>query len=119
MSTNAYIGYYDDSTGQVVATYCHYDGYIEGVGNELATNYNNSFAAEAVASVGYLSGLYETISKSVENSVHKDDEPMLFGSIEEFLGECAEHYGIEYAYLWVEGQWFVMATDHRVYPAVA
>jgi len=119
MSTNAYIGYYDEATGKVVATYCHYDGYIECAGKILAENYNNSFAAEAVASVGYVSALYPTISESVENSVHKDDEPMLFDSILQFVDECAEYYNIEYAYLWVEGQWFVMATDHRVYPAVA
>ena len=118
MSTNSYIAYYNEATGKVVATYCHYDGFIECNGKILVDNYNDQYSAEAVASGGYYSALYETIGESVAKSVHSED-PVEFDSIEDLIAELAECPCIEYAYLWVEGQWFVLSNQHRVYPVAA
>lgn len=86
MGTSAMIGIYDQKDGSVTASYCHYDGYLEGVGDTLATYYNSSYDAEIVAKGGYISALYDDYLKSRENSVH-NDKAVVYSSIEEYLKE--------------------------------
>jgi len=101
--------------GRVVGSYCHYDGYIGHTGSALMKHYNTPELASQIAKIGYASFLYGTYDETKEESVHKNEIPMGFDSVEEFLkegGDC----GAEYLYLWDGDAWFVShlySGDHR------
>ena len=116
MGTASLIGVWNETTGEVVASYCHYDGYIKGGnGQTLTESYNTTTAADTVAYGGYLSALYSDYSKSAAEAVHKD-KPMTFGSVGEYLVALTDEEGpicrVPYIYLWDGEVWFV-ASDMK------
>ena len=115
MGTSAMIAIWDNETGTVEASYVHYDGYVEGVGNELIHFYNTNESAAAVATVGYLSSLDRDLETSVENSVHKDQPTVPYESVEQYMKNGYDYAGTEYLYLWDGTAWFVASRygDHR------
>jgi hypothetical protein len=106
MGTHAMIGIWDAETGEVSASYVHYDGYVEGVGAMLMRNYPTSLDAWIVATGGYLSSLTEDYEESKNTAVHSD-KAVTFGSVEDFLVEGYDLCGAEYIYLWDGAAWFV------------
>jgi hypothetical protein len=103
MSTRSLIGFVQPS-GRVVATYCHYDGYPDGVGAMLDTNYNDAKSAKAVASVGYLSSLEADLALSIKIAANKQ-KPYRLASAEDFVKKGTEMW-TEWGYLWQDGKWF-------------
>lgn len=106
MGTHAMIGFYDNETGNVQATYVHYDGYLGGVGRTLVENYNTPDQARAVATAGYLSGLTEDLTESLQESVHKDQPAIPYESVEQFMKNGYDYYGADYVYLFDGTAWF-------------
>ena len=104
MGTRSMIGILNEDLGTVEASYCHYDGYLEGVGNTLLDNYNTDETANKVATGGYLSSLTPDYEASKEASVN-DDPSELFYSKDVY--EKADNWGAEYLYLWDGTQWLV------------
>lgn len=92
--------------GGIVATYCHYDGYIEGVGKSLIESYNDAESAFQLADMGYLTGLGETMDDTVEYSHANDEDPGYFTN-PDHLADA--DWGEEYIYLWRDGQWWVVS----------
>lgn len=115
MSTNCMIAYHSKAVGDVVATYCHYDGYPEGVGHTLASHYNGEFVAESVSIMGYLSALKPDLGQSVAESANHEP-PREYESLDEFLSEMAKCPWIEYVYVWADGGWKVLSATHAVSP---
>jgi hypothetical protein len=111
MGTHAMIGVWNSETGEVTASYVHYDGYVEGVGRTLVNSYNTVELAEVVASGGYLSSLEDDYSASRADSVHRDPAPR-YSSIEEYMNDGYD-YGAEYIYLWDGEAWFYAHRDGR------
>lgn len=105
MGTHAMIGYWDASTGKVKASYCHYDGYLKGVGATLVEHYNDDDAAFLVADGGYLSALDEDYEKARADAVHKDPA-VDFGSVEAYLKDGFDYAGAHYIYLWDGDEWY-------------
>jgi len=64
MGTHAMIGIWNEKTGEVAASYVHYDGYVDGVGAMLVESYNDAARAAIVATGGYLSSLYKDYADS-------------------------------------------------------
>lgn len=88
----------------IVATYCHWDGYLSGVGKTLLTDYNDGERAFTAADFGYFSTL--PAWEDFETEEHRNsDEPMAVGS-EIDLVYRAEGVGAEWCYLWKDGKWF-------------
>jgi hypothetical protein len=106
MGTHAMIGIWDAETGEVSASYVHYDGYVEGVGAELVANYNDAERASLVATGGYLSSLSADYAESRAAAVHSD-KAVSFLDVEDFLAEGFDYAGAEYIYLWDGAAWFV------------
>lgn len=106
MGTHAMIGMYNAETGEVEASYVHYDGYVEGVGRTLTYAYATPARARAVASVGYLSALYEDLDFSVADSVHKNEIPVSYESVEQYLKNGYDYCGADYLYLFDGKSWF-------------
>jgi len=121
MGTASLIGVWNETTGEVVASYCHYDGYIVGGnGQTLTESYNTTTAADTVAYGGYLSALYSDYTKSLAEAVHKD-KPMTFGSVEEYLIELTEEGQVSYVpylYLWDGEGWFVASNTKPLFEEV-
>jgi hypothetical protein len=106
MGTHAMIGVWNSETGEVSASYVHYDGYVEGVGEMLVTAYNDNESAAMVATGGYLSSLSEDYAESRTAAVHSD-KAVAFLNVEDFLAEGFDYAGAEYLYLWDGETWFV------------
>lgn len=68
MATRSYIGTVEDN--KVKYIYCHFDGYLEGVGRILAKNYNTPFKVNALLELGDISELRETPETCV--AYHRD-----------------------------------------------
>lgn len=121
MGTASLIGVWNETTGEVVASYCHYDGYIVGGnGQTLTESYNTTTAADTVAYGGYLSALFSDYSKSAAEAVHKD-KPMTFGSIKEYLialTDESEIVRVPYLYLWDGEGWFVANSTKPLFEEV-
>ena len=109
MATRSTIGYYDKHTGKVTATYCHWDGYYEGVGKTLINNYKTEELAFAVAHIGYISSLEETLPQT-KVAAHHQEQCVVYSSVEEYLQE-APNTGAEFAYLWDGLGWFGADLD--------
>lgn len=105
MGTPSMIGCFNDETGTVTATYCHYDGYLEYNGKMLVENYNTPERAEAVANAGYLSALEEDLNKSIAESIHTG-KPVVYKSVEDYQQSGYDHASAHYLYLFDGENWF-------------
>jgi hypothetical protein len=105
MGTPSMIGIVNED-GSVTATYCHYDGYLEGNGRTLVNVYNSPHRALAVATAGYLSGLSENLNESIETSVHKNEKPVVYDSVKVYMKCGYNHASADYLYLFDGEAWF-------------
>ena len=103
MGTRSNIAY-QRPNGQVVVTYCHYDGYPEYNGVMLSQHYNNQKKAEELANQGYLSSLKPTLKDSLEGRANHD-APMIYHSLHSYLNDI--QWDIEWIYIFRRGQWYV------------
>ena len=113
MGTAAMIGIYNKKDGTVTASYCHYDGYVAGVGRTLVESYNTQYDAEVVAKGGYLSALYDDYLEARKEAVHQDPATV-FESVDHFLKEGGNYAGADYLYLWDGYGWFFAPTYKEV-----
>ena len=111
MSTRGRIGVIK-KVGSVESIYCHFDGYLEGVGKMLNDNYQNYNDIKELIKLGNISGLKEKV-----NSNNKDEEtiayhrnkgedyklnkPMISKSLDEFQNTLFDSW-IGYIYLYNE-----------------
>jgi hypothetical protein len=102
MGTRSMIGILNDND-TVTASYCHYDGYVDGVGKTLIESYNTNHEAKMVANGGYLSSLGPNYSESKESAVNADEAEIYINEAE-FKSE-ADFNGAEYIYLWDGSDW--------------
>ena len=102
MGTRSNIAY-EQPNGEVIITYCHWDGYPTYNGQVLNDHYNNPKKAEEIANQGYLSSLRETVALSIEDRAHLD-QPFMYSSVEAYINDIS--FDIEYAYIFTRGQWY-------------
>ena len=105
MGTRSMIGILNES-GTVTASYCHYDGYFDGVCKTLIESYNNGEKAIQVARGGYLSSLGPNYDES-KGFAANEDVADLFNNEVDFKENAEEFCGAEYIYLWDGAQWLV------------
>jgi len=103
MGTRSNIAY-ERPNGQVVVTYCHYDGYPSYNGVILNENYDTPKTAEELANQGYLSSLKPTLKDSLEGRANHD-APMIYHSLHSYLNDI--QWDIEWIYIFRRGQWYV------------
>ena len=127
MSTNSAIGVVVN--GRIKSVYCHWDGYVDGVGKMLLENYDQALTEKLVA-LGAISSLgadigrkhpFDTYNLSdTEKAQYKnmctiyardrDDDLIVdwHDTAEEFL----DNYGGEYWYLLgADGEWYYSEGD--------
>lgn len=116
MSTRCRIAFEKDN-GEVVSSYCHHDGYIEGVGQLLKKHYNTPELAEQVASLGDFSSLRETLEETKKTCYNESNHPFRvdkdWGELEAKIGKCGEEFTYLYTtdYSGVYG-WQVAETPY-------
>jgi len=103
MGTRSNIAY-ERPNGQVVVTYCHYDGYPDYNGVILNENYDTPKTAEEIANQGYLSSLKPTLKDSLEDRANHD-APIIYHSLHSYLNDI--QWDIEWIYIFKRGLWYV------------
>lgn len=87
--------------GKIEAIYCHWDGYLEGVGTELDTNYTSANKVSELIALGDISSLRSTPEET--QSYHKwRGEPIRtysFNSVAAYL-KWSRNADCEFAYLY-------------------
>jgi len=69
MATRSAIGFVEYD-GSITAIYCHWDGYLEGVGDTLLKHYNDTYKVLDLLELGDISSLGEEIGKKHPFSCH-------------------------------------------------
>lgn len=68
MSTRATIGYVDSETGNIVTTFCHFDGYFEHTGKILNEYYTDLEKVKALINLGPINQLQANVFPTGEHS---------------------------------------------------
>lgn len=105
--------------GRFKGVYCHFDGYLSGVGQNLLNHYNTFEKVNELISNGSISALYKQIKPTIENYSfeNREDDVCLFYHRDR--GDDLEIYEInnfddfekyheEYAYFFIDGKWQVV-----------
>jgi hypothetical protein len=107
MSTRSTYGILNgDNT--VTAVYCHFDGYLSGVGYTLLNNYDTEDKIRNLLSFGACSGLGKTIDESIfyTRDREEDLEIKTYGSVSDFCN-CGSYYEYHYLFDTIKNRWFV------------
>lgn len=103
MSTRSSIAV-QNPDGTVAAVYCHFDGYLEGVGFELMQVYNTFDRAKALVEAGDMSSPGDPYSKRGED--WQTIAPKRYGSYESYLKNVERDIHTNgYSYLFKDGKW--------------
>lgn len=105
MSTRSMIGVMEKD-GSIKAIYCHFDGYLDGVGQTLLNYYGEEQARELIER-GDISSLGLDIKDS---PAYPNTQCKEFTDDLDYLDYCWNRNGwIEFAYLLCDGEWLVSA----------
>lgn len=87
--------------GSLDVIYCHWDGYLTGVGLELVLNYAGTAVLDDLIDLGDISSLEETIDLTKERSANRVPSPAQhFESIDAYAKWLAETESwVEYVYV--------------------
>ena len=127
MATRSYISYYDGE--RLVTQYCHYDGYIEGVGETLHRCYKEPNRVKQLSRLGDLSVLKEEIEPTGPHSFDNREEGVTvaygrdrgeegtqskvtyrkFKTVGEIFTYLRKHFNEEYNYVYLvkTKEWYV------------
>ena len=100
------------SDGTIKVIYCHFDGYVEGVGQTLLEHYNEWSKADELTGLGDISALEPTIketeARSYKKRGEKDVDARYYKNYDEYR-EDADTIWIEYIYIFdeIENAWFM------------
>ena len=129
MGTHASIAY-EREDGTIVASYCHYDGYLQSAGVQLVHNYSEAEKVEDLVVLGGMSYLADKINPSAGSThsfetpevgvtvfYHRDrgenwnqTAPTVYDSFDAWFGANDQ----EYNYLYVDGTWQCKTYDRFI-----
>ncbi len=105
MSTRSTIAL-EFADGSVSQVYCHFDGYLDGVGDDLVRGYSDPFELRELIDGGDMSCIGEPYTDRGES--YEDTKARRFQNFDEYVAECQRE---EYDYILrnVDGKatWFV------------
>lgn len=105
MATRSFIG--KKTQGGITGVYCHYDGYPSGVGDTLQRHYTDPLKVDALLALGSLSSLGLDIVQTVAYARDRGETlavPLFYRTEEALTLGCRE-IGMQYAYVFDNGQW--------------
>jgi hypothetical protein len=96
--------------GSVSQVYCHFDGYLSGVGADLVHGYSDPFELQKLIDQGDMSSIGEPYTGRGESL--EDNAPSRFQNFDKYCAECEQQ---EYDYILrpVNGKavWFVRCYE--------
>jgi len=120
MSTRSWIAMEEKESEEIKAIYCHFDGYLDGVGVTLMSYFDNEEDAKMIMKYGDRSSLPEhnepeikkedllRDSSYAESKGYKmDGTNELFTCERDMMHNIRGDIMIEYIYLWKDGKWNV------------
>ena len=118
MSTHATI-WIKNSNDTFTGIYCHFDGYLSGVGDTLLKHYNVESAAAGLISLGAISslGVYAERPKTAVDSNEwftvaycrdRGEELSVYQAVD---ADDIHNYIEEYNYVWAFGAWYVYGAS--------
>ena len=113
MGTRSQIGYINSETIQSI--YCHYDGYVVGVGDTLIRYYSDDSIMRALIVLGSIRSLQRDLANMPEEAFDPKFASRDINTskdIVEFL-DYARYNGTEYAYLWTGEYFDAWQYDYR------
>lgn len=124
MSTRSFIGYVDED-GDIHAIYCHFDGYLEGVGFTLVDHYRKFDKVRKLVSLGAIDSLHPNLSRG-EHTVAFDRDlgnesginigdllsTHLFNTEKKYTEYAYEH-NAEYVYLFKNNKWYYNEWENK------
>jgi len=90
MATRSAIGFLEHD-GSVHAIYCHWDGYLEGVGDTLLKHYNDTYKVLDLLELGDISSLREEIGE--KHPFSRLDSNYSDAQYDELFGKMTTAYG--------------------------
>jgi hypothetical protein len=121
MATRSAIGIVE-SDGSVNAIYCHWDGYLEHVGQILVCNYHNLYLASELIDMGDASSLDKSLySCEFYHRDRNEDENRVQARYFDNVTEYLNHYydrGCEYFYLYIGNEWQYSTNDLNGFKSV-
>ena len=111
MGTRSEIGIVKDD-GSIESIFCHYDGYISGVGATLLEFYNTKEKIMALMKCGHLCGLGACPSECIREDWATNVPNFYFKKLgKDFYGKGSDDNGIgrdfSYLYFFKDGEWMV------------
>ena len=97
MGTRSNIAYKENKTGKYHFVYCHWDGYYEGVGQDLLNNFDSYAKAKTLVQGGDMSTTTEPYTSLGEK--YEDLKPRIVFNRNEIFQE-------EFAYVFEDDEWF-------------
>jgi len=114
MSTHSYIGIQNDE-GTIHAIYCHYDGYLEGVGADLLRHWSDPEALQKLIDLGDISSLGWKLDEGTvaygRDRGESDCGARGFSDLEELRFEA-----MEYSYVLTPAGWVYSNNGERFRP---
>ena len=96
--------------GKVISVYCHNDGYISGVGEQLINSFPNGTDPSVIA--GFIKeGDRSKVDLSYKEWRDEKCPPKRHESVSKFFGGDIEEYGYLYT---AEGEWLVKKAYSRI-----
>jgi len=93
MSTRSTIAL-EFADGSVWQVYCHFDGYLDGVGDDLVRGYSDPFELQKIIDQGDMSCIGAPFTDRGES--YEDNAPRRFQNFDEYCAECQQQ---EYDYI--------------------
>lgn len=115
MSTHSSVAVVHED-GTVTAIYCHFDGYVDGVGKELVETYNDLEKAKALVAKGDYSSIctskYNPKPETFvdEGESFEEVKPRLYQSFNEYRTKLHDDIDESYNYVFREGRWMVWGS---------
>ena len=132
MSTRSNIAKVNDN-GTVSVIYCHYDGYVNGVGKILAEHYTDEAKVDELIELGDLSILGKEIGEKHDFDAtinpnwtkaygrdrgEADVYAAVYTSVDEYIHDVDSDDAIEYVYVFGNGEWTVYSNHLVVSPVL-
>jgi len=114
MATRSSIAVLDKEKNIIKSIYCHYDGYLEGVGEVLKENYNNLEIVNKLIELGDIPFLAKHLEELEPYSDVGTGELKykVFNSIDSYNNYLADSY-LDFAYLFKDDKWHYLQLTNR------
>ena len=110
MGTRSYI-FTETQNNNFVGSYCHWDGYPEGVGSILLENYIDQDKVDELCNLAGFSSLQETTEETA--TARYDDIPSAVANSVKDACNYGADFGADYIYIHKDNEWWFYETGSK------